>query len=45
MARLSGRGWKNSWWRRVAGKNTQQEEWEKLLRMAKNHCILHMPME
>jgi len=21
------------------------EEWKKLLRMARNHCILHMPME
>jgi len=22
-----------------------REEWKKLLRMARNHCILHMPME
>jgi hypothetical protein len=22
-----------------------REEWAKLLRMARNHCILHMPME
>jgi hypothetical protein len=22
-----------------------REEWRKLLRMARNHCILHMPME
>jgi hypothetical protein len=22
-----------------------REEWKKLLRMARNHCILHMPVE
>jgi hypothetical protein len=22
-----------------------REEWKKLLRIARNHCILHMPME
>jgi hypothetical protein len=22
-----------------------REEWKKLMRMARNHCILHMPME
>jgi len=22
-----------------------REEWKKLLRTARNHCILHMPME
>jgi hypothetical protein len=34
----------------VGGKEWQEkvynrEEWKKLLRMARNHCILHMPME
>jgi hypothetical protein len=27
------------------GKVYDREEWKKLLRMARNHCILHMPME
>jgi hypothetical protein len=38
-------GWKNSWWRIVAGKTYLMEEWKKLLRMARNHHILHMPTE
>jgi hypothetical protein len=34
----------------VGGKEWQEkvynrEEWKKLLRMARNHCILYMPME
>jgi hypothetical protein len=29
------------WW----GKVYNREEWNKLLRMARNLCILHMPME
>ena len=36
---------KNSWWRRVAGNVYDREEWKKLLRTAKNHHILHMPVE
>jgi hypothetical protein len=32
-------------WRRVAGKIHNGEEWKKLLRMARNRHILHMPME
>jgi hypothetical protein len=28
MAKLGERGWKNSWWRRVAGKSTQQRGME-----------------
>jgi len=28
MARLGERGWKNGWWRRVAGKSTQQRGME-----------------
>jgi hypothetical protein len=39
------RGWKNSGWRTMAGKIYNREEWKKLLRMARNHHILHMPME
>jgi hypothetical protein len=35
--RLGGKGWKE----RVCNK----EEWKKLLRIARNHRILHMPME
>jgi hypothetical protein len=27
------------------GKVYDREEWKKLLRTARNHCILHMPME
>jgi hypothetical protein len=27
------------------GKAYDREEWKKLLRMARNHCILHMQME
>jgi len=35
---LAGRkGWKERVYNR--------EEWKKLLRMARNHCILHVPME
>jgi hypothetical protein len=36
---------------RIAGgegrqeKRYNREEWKKLLRMARNHCILHMPTE
>jgi hypothetical protein len=45
MARLSEGGWKNSWWRRVAGKSYDREEWKKLLRTARNDRILHMPVE
>jgi hypothetical protein len=32
-----GKGWKERAYNR--------EEWKKLLRTARNHCILHMPME
>ena len=32
-----GEGWQE--------KVHNREEWKKLLRMARNHCILHMPME
>jgi hypothetical protein len=39
------RGWKNWWWRKVAGKICNREECKKLLRMARNRHILHMPME
>jgi len=45
MARWGERGWKNSWWGRVAGKVHKREEWKKFLRMARNRRILHMPME
>jgi hypothetical protein len=45
MARLSEGGWKNSWWRRVAEKVYNREEWKKLLRTARNRHILYMPME
>jgi hypothetical protein len=36
--------------RRVGGEEWQKkvynrEEWKKLLKTARNHCILHMPME
>jgi len=34
---VGGKGWKEG----VCNK----EEWKKLLRMARNRCILHMPME
>jgi len=34
---VGGKGWKE----RVCNK----EEWKKLLRTARNRCILHMPME
>jgi hypothetical protein len=27
------------------GKVYDREEWKKVLRKARNHCILHMPME
>jgi hypothetical protein len=30
---------------RVVGGEEWQEEWKKLLRTARNHRILHMPME
>ena len=45
MARWGERGWKNSWWRSVAGKLHNREEWKKLLRTARNRHILHMPVE
>jgi hypothetical protein len=35
----------DSWWRRVVGEVYNGEEWKKLLRMARNRHILHMPME
>ena len=41
MARWSEGGWKSSWLQRVYNR----EEWKKLLRMARNRRILHMPME
>jgi hypothetical protein len=31
--------------RRVAGKVHNRDEWKKLLRMARNRRILHMPMQ
>jgi hypothetical protein len=34
---VGGKGWKERVCNRV--------EWTKLLRMARNHCILHKPME
>jgi len=34
---VGGKGWKEGVYNR--------EKWKKLLRMAQNHCILHMPME
>jgi hypothetical protein len=34
---VGGKGWKEKLYNR--------EEWKKLLRMARDHCILHMPME
>jgi hypothetical protein len=34
---VAGEGWQE--------KLYDREEWKKLLRMARNHCILHMPME
>jgi hypothetical protein len=34
---VGGKGWKERVYNR--------EEWKKLLRMARNHCILHMPTE
>jgi len=34
---VGGKGWKERVYNR--------EEWKKLLRMARNHHILHMPME
>jgi hypothetical protein len=43
--RKSEGGWKNSWWRRVATKVYNRQEWKKLLGKARNHSILHMPME
>jgi hypothetical protein len=45
MARWSEKGWKNIWWKRVAGKVYDREEWKKLLRMAWYRCILPIPME
>jgi hypothetical protein len=45
MTRLGERGWKNNWWRRVAGKVHDREEWKKLLRRGRNRRILHTPME
>jgi len=54
--RLRGRPrirWQDEVWedgRLVAGKGRKErvynrEEWKKLLRTARNHCILHMPTE
>jgi len=37
-----GGGWKTGWWKEEL---YNREEWKKFLRMARNHCILHMPME
>jgi len=34
---VGGEGWQE--------KVHNREEWKKPLRMARNHCILHMPME
>jgi transcription termination factor 2 len=34
---VGGEGWQE--------KVRNREEWKKLVRMARNHCILHMPME
>jgi hypothetical protein len=34
---IGGEGWQE--------KVHNREEWKKLLRTARNHCILHMPME
>jgi hypothetical protein len=34
---VGGEGWQEKVYNR--------KEWKKLLRMAWNHCILHMPME
>jgi hypothetical protein len=34
---VGGEGWK--------GRVYNREEWKKLLRMARNHLILHMPMQ
>jgi len=34
---VGGKGWK--------GRVYNREEWKTLLRMARNHCILHMPIE
>jgi len=34
---VGGKGWKERIYKR--------EEWKKLLRTARNRCILHMPME
>ena len=34
---VGGKGWKERVYNR--------EQWKKLLRTARNHCILHMPME
>jgi hypothetical protein len=34
---VGGVGWQEKVYNR--------QEWKKLLRMARNHCILHMPME
>jgi hypothetical protein len=34
---VGGEGWQEKVYNR--------EEWKNLLRMARNHCILHMPME
>jgi len=34
---FGGKGWKETEYNR--------QEWKKLLRTARNHCILHMPME
>jgi len=49
--RLSGRP-RNRWQdkvredgRLVGGKGWKEREWKGLLRMARNHCTLHMPME
>jgi hypothetical protein len=33
---VGGEGWQEK---------INREKWKKLLRMARNHCILHMPME
>jgi len=31
--------------RLIGGKGWKEREWKKHLRTARNHCILHMPME
>ena len=45
MARWSEGGWKTSWWKGWKKRVCNREEWKKLMRTARNHHILHMPME